>query len=116
MQNTRLNRLFDETLARSTRWLRNPWRRLSCLIIGLLFGNFLALVLSTTSGQTAELDVQVAILMVVGVEGINWLVYRRRSLPADSATPRVYWFIEILNTTKMGFLYGMFVQAQILGS
>jgi hypothetical protein len=115
MQNTRLNRFFDDVLSQATRWLRNPWRRLSCLIIGVLSGNFLAIVTSTTAGQTAEIDGVVAILLVALTEAISWLVYRRRS-PQTIPVSRPYWFLDILNATKIGFIYGMFVQAQLLGS
>jgi amino acid transporter len=115
MQNTRFNRFFDDVLNQTTRWLRNPWRRLSCLIIGLLSGHFLALVTSTTAGQTAEIDVVVAVVLVLLMEVISWIVYRRRS-PQMMPVSRPYWFLDILNATKIGFIYGMFVQAQLLGS
>jgi hypothetical protein len=115
MQNTRFNRLFSTVTDQAFRWLRNPWRRLSFLIIGLLFGIFLALVVSTTSGQTGEIDALVATLLIVTVEGISWITYRRRS-PETVPPSRPYWLLDILNTLKIGFIYGMFIQAQTLGS
>ena len=51
MQNTRLNTLVDRTVRQFTQWAQNPWRRLSLIIISLLFGNFLASAIATTTGQ-----------------------------------------------------------------
>lgn len=115
MQNTRFNRLVEDVTDQATRWLKNPWRRLSFLVIGLLFGIFLALVVSTTAGQTAEIDVVVASFLVLTVELISWATYRRQS-PADIPPSRPYWLLDILNALKIGFIYGMFIQAQLLGS
>lgn len=115
MQNTRFNRLVEDVTDQATRWLKNPWRRLSFLVIGLLFGIFLALVVSTTSGQTAEVDVLIASFLIFMVELISWLTYRRRS-PEATPPSRPYWLLDILNALKIGFVYGMFIQAQILGS
>ncbi|WP_204152274.1 DUF565 domain-containing protein [Leptolyngbya sp. CCY15150] len=115
MQNTRFNRLVEDVTVQATRWLKNPWRRLSFLVIGLLFGIFLALVVSTTAGQTAEIDVVVASFLVLTVELISWATYRRQSA-ADIPPSRPYWLLDILNALKIGFIYGMFIQAQLLGS
>ncbi len=115
MQNTRLNSLFERTVEQSTQWLQNPWRRLSINIILLLFGNLFASVLATTTGQTADLDVLVALIALVLIELVNWLVYRRRVIPGDRPSP-ARWWKELLNCIKLGFIYGMLVQALTLGS
>lgn len=117
MQNTRLNSLVDVLLERTSRWLQNPWRRTSTLIISLLFGNFLATVIATTTGQTAEIDVLVSMLLVVLVELINWLVYRYRPKTDLPSSPARRWLgTEMLNALKMGLVYGLFVEAFKLGS
>jgi cation transporter-like permease len=112
MQNTRLNTLVEDSLQRTTQWLRNPWRRLSVLIISLLFGNFLASAVSTIAGQRAEPDILAAAVVVAIAEAISWLTYATRSAPESSRS----WIIEGLNGLKLGLLYGLFVQAFTLGS
>lgn len=110
MQNTRLNRLVNVINAQVGRLLMNPWRRISLLIISLLFGIFLALAISTITGQKARLDVTVALVISILVEGINWLAY--------SSAPRLrqcFW-VENLNAIKIGLSYGLFLLASMLGS
>lgn len=110
MQNTRLNNLFDTLTGQLGRWLQNPWRRLSVMIISLLLGNFFGTAISTISGQQADLDILVAGILVFATEAINWFAYRsapevRRSLP-----------IQMLNALKLGLVYSLFVEAFKLGS
>ena len=109
MQNTRLNRLLAGTTDRLLGWLRNPWRRLSVLIISLLLGNFLGTAVSTTTGQQAQWDITVAAILVLGVELINRITYRR------SLTTRSI-LIEVPNALKIGLTYSLFVDALKLGS
>lgn len=145
MQRTRLNRLFDQTTLRFRQWVFNPWRRLAVILISLLFGNFFATAISATAGQTAQLDVVVAAMLVAGAEFISWLYYRftprRRqsdqlnSLGADpnsvAVTPVTTGLstgleagpvrsrstlAEALNAFKLGMTYGLFVEAFKLGS
>jgi hypothetical protein len=113
MQNTRLNTLVDGSLQRLTQWWRNPWRRLSVVIISILFGNFLASAVSTVAGQKAELDILAAMVVVAVTELISWMSYARR--PRSPSGQRSL-FIETLNGLKLGLLYGLFVQAFTLGS
>jgi hypothetical protein len=115
MQNTRLNTLVDGVLGQFGRWLRNPWRRTSLLIISLLMGNFLATTISTIAGQKAEPDVAIAILLVILTEGISWWVYRDRSRDSDAGRANSVT-LEMLNGTKLGLTYGLFVEAFKLGS
>jgi hypothetical protein len=112
MQNTRLNTLVDASLQRVRQSLRNPWRRLSFLIISVLLGNFLATTVSTIAGQQADLDVFVAALLAGLTEFSSWLFYRRR---ADLLGERSI-FLEGLNGLKLGLTYGLFVEALKLGS
>ncbi|MBC7971573.1 MAG: DUF565 domain-containing protein [Verrucomicrobia bacterium] len=109
MQNTRLNRVVDVTVDRLSSWLRNPWRRLSVLMISLLFGNYLGPTISLVAGQRGQLDVAIAALLAALTELVSAVVYRRaegtRSL-----------FLECLNAIKIGLIYGLFVDAFKLGS
>jgi len=107
MQNTRLNTLVDSLINRSRQWVQNPWRRVSLIIIGLLFGFYLANAISTVSGQTAELDILGAALATGFTEVISWLVYRSRSrLPLG----------DVFNALKVGLIYGYALEAFKLGS
>ncbi|NJO42918.1 MAG: DUF565 domain-containing protein [Cyanobacteria bacterium CRU_2_1] len=118
MQNTRLSTFVDRLLGQFGRWLRNPWRRLSLLLISILLGNFLATIVSTISGQQADLDVVVSIFLVIASEVISWAVYksdRLRIQAGRDVEPRPF-LLEILNGTKLGFIYGLFVEAFKLGS
>lgn len=117
MQNTRLNRLVDGLLDESGRWIQNPWRRTSLLIISLLFGNFLATALSTVSGQRAEWDVAIAAILTALTELSNWFVYGiNRPVQVDAAGRRTRFSTEFLNALKIGLVYGLFLEAFKLGS
>lgn len=115
MQNTRLSTLVDQTLGRFVGFFRNPWRRISLIIISLLGGNFLATTVSTVAGQRAELDVTVSLILVLLTEVVSWLVYAgdRRRNPASEQRSLL---IETLNGVKLGLMYGLFVEAFKLGS
>jgi hypothetical protein len=110
MQNTRLNSLFDRAFDRFGQWLRNPWRRVSLLLISVLFGFFLGTAISTVAGQRGDLDIVVAALLLLASEAINWLVYRRPRRPNPPVA------IEIANALKIGVIYNLFVEAFTLGS
>lgn len=109
MQNTRLNRLVDVTGDRLTSWLRNPWRRLSVIIISLLFGNYLGPTISLIAGQRGSLDVVIAALLVALTELTSAVVYRQ------SGTARSL-LLDCLNAIKIGLVYSLFVDAFKLGS
>jgi Protein of unknown function (DUF565) len=121
VQNTRLNTLIDRIGNQFTRWAENPWRRLSLIIISLLFGNFLASAISTTTGQRTNLDSVISLFLLAIVESISWLTYGtrfgRRQLVEDTVIigQRPLW-IAILNSLKLGLVYGLFVEAFKLGS
>lgn len=111
MQNTRLNQLFDIFLARLGQWLQNPWRRISVLVISLLFGTFLGIAISTIAGQEASWDISVAFILLLLTELISVLAYRRRSPDANQSI-----WIESLNALKIGLSYSLFLLAFLLGS
>ena len=109
MQRTRLSTLVEQAGQRFSQWVFNPWRRLSLAIICLLFGNFFATAISATAGQTAEIDILVAAILVAMVELISWLYHRSRSNDRRVVS-------EMLNSFKLGMVYGLFVEAFKLGS
>jgi hypothetical protein len=110
MQNTRINRLIDVLGEQFTGWASNPWRRISLLVISLLFGNFLGTALSTIAGQAANWDIIVAGMLVLFAELANRLVYSSRRLVAGAL------WVEMLNALKIGVTYNLFVEAFKLGS
>ena len=113
MQRTRLATLIETTTTRFGRWVFNPWRRLSLVVIGLLFGNFFAITISSVAGQAAKLDVVISAILLIAVEFISWLVYRR---PPKKTDQQNSLFLEIMNALKIGLIYGLFVEAFKLGS
>ncbi len=118
MQNTRLNNLVDAILGQFGRWLSNPWRRLSLIIISLLLGIFLGTAIPTTSGQTAEWDVVSAGVLVIFTESVSRFVYgrnRRQTTNAEGLS-REFFVAELLNAFKIGLIYSLFVEAFKLGS
>ncbi|AFY96137.1 DUF565 domain-containing protein [Chamaesiphon minutus] len=120
MQKTRLSTLFDRLFQQFNQWGQNPWRRISLVIISLLSGNFLATTVSTTTGQKADLDITVALILVTIVETVSWIAYGsnlgpRRPDPEAILGQRPLW-IAILNSLKLGLIYGLFVEAFKLGS
>ncbi|MEG3920115.1 DUF565 domain-containing protein [Microcoleus sp. T3_A4] len=110
MQNTRINRLIDVLGDRFRGWLNNPWRRISLLLISLLFGTFLGTAISTIAGQSADWDIIAAGLLVLLTEFANWLVYARLRPVAGSFS------VDMLNALKIGITYNLFVEAFKLGS
>jgi hypothetical protein len=112
MQNTRLSTLVDTLFAQLTLWLRNPWRRTSLIIIGLLFGNYFANAVALIAGQRAGLDVLFAAIMIFFSELISWIAYNRR-VGGTGSRP---FLIELLNAFKIGIAYGFAVEAFKLGS
>lgn len=118
MQDTRLNSLVNRSLQWLTLWLDNPWRRLSLIVIALLFGYFVANVISTVTGQTADLDVIVSLAMLGFTELVSWLVYStsRPRNRTQQAPQRRFLGIELLNAIKIGLIYGFYLEAFKLGS
>ncbi|MFN6518159.1 MAG: DUF565 domain-containing protein [Nostoc sp. CreGUA01] len=110
MQNTRLNNLFDAIARQLGQWFLNPWRRMSLLIISLLFGFFLGNAISTTAGQRAELDIMAAGFFVLLTEITSGIFYNQSFFTRRSL------LLESLNLLKVGLIYSMFLEAFKLGS
>jgi hypothetical protein len=117
MQNTRLSTIVNVSVGRLARWSQNPWRRTSLILISLLFGFFLASVISTASGAKSEQDIVAAAVVLFIVELTNRYVYsaKRVNLTDGSLAPRLLT-TEILNSIKLGLVYGLFLDAFKLGS
>lgn len=110
MQNTRLSTIVDTTTGQINQFFRNPWRRTSLLIIGLLLGFFLGSAISTSAGQKAELDIVQAFVLVLATELISRFTY------SGSERFRRSLFAEVLNALKLGLIYSLFLEAFKLGS
>jgi hypothetical protein len=121
MQNTRLSTAIDRIAQQFIQWAENPWRRLSIIIISLLFGNFLATAISSSTGQKADLDILVSLILLVIVELISWLTYgtalgQRKLGKYNSIFGQRPIWIAILNSLKIGVIYGLFVEGFKLAS
>lgn len=110
MQNTRLSTLLDTLLNQINRFFQNPWRRLSLLIISLLFGIYLGTAIAAVSGQLGYQDITVAGIVVLTAEIISWIYYSNRW------SFRASLWGDCLNALKIGLTYGLFIIAFILGS
>jgi hypothetical protein len=111
MQNTRLSNLLSFFASQLQAWIQNPWRRASVWLICLLLGNFLGPAISLVTGQLAQLDIVVALVMLVVTELVSWLVYRGRSVSILGG-----FGLENLNALKLGFVYSLFVDSLKLSS
>jgi hypothetical protein len=112
MQRTRLNTLIERTGTGFTQFFSNPWRRISLILLGLLFGFFVGAAVSTTAGHDAQWDVVGAALLLLFTELTSRFVYGKRVNVSNS---RSLW-VEILNCFKMGIIYSLFLEAFKLGS
>lgn len=117
MQNTRLSTIISVNVEKISQWSRNPWRRISFILISLLLGFFLASVVSTVSGAKSEQDIVSAAIVVLIVELTNRYVYGAKRVTSidGSLAPRLLT-TEILNSIKLGLVYGLFLDAFKLGS
>jgi hypothetical protein len=115
VQNTRISTFIDRLSRQFLTWVENPWRRFSLIIIGLLFGNFLASAIATSTGQSSNFDVVISVLLLTVLESISWLTYGSRFSQRTPNTNILLGqrpiLIAILNSLKLGLTYGMFVEA-----
>ena len=110
MQDTRLNRILNESGLRIESWFRNPWKRLTGLAIAVLFGFLLGNITTTTTGQLAKYDAWVAVVLIIIIESVNFLAYRGKPFMARS------FGLDVLNALKIGFVYSFVLDALKLGS
>ncbi len=117
MQNTRISTIVNVVSGQISRWSRQSWRRSSLILISLLMGFFLASVISTSTGAKSNLDIVAAGVTVLIVEVISRFIYsaKRVTLADGSLAPRPL-IQELLNSLKIGVIYGLFLEAFKLGS
>lgn len=110
MQQTRLNLLLTRFTRQCRNFVANPWRKLSLIFIGWLLGFSLPTVLTSSISQGGQWDVSVALAFLVFTELINRIVYG-----GNNSTPKPWWR-DILNSFKIGFVYGLYLDGAILTS
>lgn len=81
-------------------WARNPWRRLSLLLIVLLSGFVVGGSVGSLIGALSLLDPLGALVCVVGIELAARLRGRLLSQP-------VRLRLQVLDMARMGLLYGL---------
>ena len=116
MQRTRLNTLVEDISRQFGRWLLNPWRRTSLVLISLLFGYFFGVAIAAVAGQAAEQDVVVSGILVIVAEMISRLAYGFRWRNSDQPDRPTPLWLECLNSLKIGTMYALCVEAFKLGS
>ncbi|MGK7877013.1 MAG: DUF565 domain-containing protein [Xenococcaceae cyanobacterium] len=116
MQRTRLNTLVDLVGERIEQLFSNPWRRVSLILISLLFGIFMGEAISTTAGQAANWDVMVAGVLLLFTEMVSRFVYSRNQRVQPGVATRGSLFLDVLNVFKIGLVYSLFLEAFKLGS
>ncbi len=116
VQRTRLNTLVDLTGRRLELLFSNPWRRIALSLIALLLGFFLGSAIVTTAGQDAIWDVPAAALLFVITESIALFVYSRPRKSSSTGLSRRSLWLDVLNLSRIGIIYSLFLEAFKLGS
>lgn len=90
------------------------------MIIALLFGNFIGTVVPTTAGQQAAWDPVVGAVLLMLTELTSRIYYSRpqflRRSPEKKQNGGDFLIFDLLNIFKIGFIYGLIVEALELGS
>ena len=87
------------------------FRFLSLRLISLFMGFFLSTILSTIPAQTGDWGIIAGSIIVTLNEIISKWIYTYNNVNNNRL-----WFIEIINSIKVGIIYGLFVDAFKLGS
>lgn len=111
MQETRLNLLLTNSLTRITNFFNNPWRKLSLILINLFLGFFLASGIASSITQTAIWDTSFALSLLIFTEVMSMIVYRNSSSSKNNSL-----WINALNGLRIGFIYGLYLEAIKLNS
>ena len=104
-QETGLNRSFGRALIRLEAWSDNPWRRYSLFIIIFLSAFIFGSSVGMLGGALALMDPVGAFFTVALIE----LTVRIRRIFLNQRS-RVL-LLNILDIARMGFLYGLFLEA-----
>lgn len=110
MQETRLNLLIDTFINQIRSFLNNPWRKLSFIVIGWLLGYLMSDLISTSLAQAGKWDAPIATLYLLFTEVTSILVYGR-----TKNQNKVIW-TDLLNSLKMGFVFGLYLSALTLAT
>lgn len=110
MQRTRLNLLLNTGISKINDFFTNPWRKVSLILISFLVGFFMASFFTTTIGQLAGLDVTYSVIALIFTEIVSIIVYR------DGNNKEQSLGLNTLNSFKIGFIYGLFLEAFKLAS
>ena len=102
LQSTRLQTNVGAALQRLDRWARNPWRRLSLLVLAGLIGFLIGSAITSVAGVLGQLDPVAALVVVLATE---LTVRRRRSSEPSLKLPQ-----QLLDLGRIGFLYGLFLE------
>eukprot|EP00899_Mesostigma_viride_P022662 jgi/Mesvir1/3580/Mv12043-RA.1 len=106
-QATRLVSFVDSTPRRTRRYFKSPWKRALWGAISLLSGFYIANVVSLSFGSISANDVLAAAVVLVMVE-LTTAYYYSQEKPTFA--------LALANAFKIGFTYGLFVDAFKLGS
>lgn len=88
--------------------MKYKFNDLSINLISLLLGFFIATFLSTMPAQTGDSSIIAAAIIITCNEIISKLVYNRQNYNIT--------ILSMLKYTKIGIIYGLFVEAFKLGS
>ncbi|GCE64571.1 hypothetical protein OMCYN_00488 [cyanobiont of Ornithocercus magnificus] len=104
IQPTRLEISLGRLSERLERWAINPWRRVSLLLIALLFAFLLGSSIAAVSGVLALMD-PIAALLTISIWEV--MVRIRRSWPRSTpiTIPR-----QLLDMVRIGLLYGLLLE------
>ncbi|MDB9312841.1 DUF565 domain-containing protein [Spirulina sp. CS-785/01] len=116
MQNTRLTTLTNLAGDRILQLINNPWRRVSILLLAFLGGFFGGSAITSTTGQLAILDVPAAGITLLVTEVISRFVYSQKRIVRGGVAARRTFFWDVLNSLKMGVIFGLFLEAFKLNS
>lgn len=103
LQSTRLQTNVGAAIQRLDHWTRNPWRRLSLLALAGLIGFLFGSAITSVAGVLGQMDPVAALLVVLGAE---ITIRRRRSSDPALRLPQ-----QLLDLGRIGFLYGLFLEA-----
>ncbi len=103
-QETRFQTTIAEAGLQLQRWALNPWRRFSLLMLTLLLSFVIGVGLGTISGSMDLSDVIAAVVCVAVLE----ISVRSRRILTRRDGDRLA--LQLVDTTRMGLLYGLLLE------
>nr|WDA99055.1 hypothetical protein GRSY_050 [Gronococcus sybilensis] len=86
------------------------------IAISLLLGFFLATTLATILGQTGDWGILAGSILTACMETLSNIIYSPYNSSNDVWIATKIKLLNLLNSVKIGILYGLFVDAFKLGS